>query len=185
MRLPVTLPILDTPRLCLEPLVVGHAAETFGPLGDDRLYRFIPQDQPVSMAALEARYVRLTSRRSPDGTQGWLNWVMRRRDDGQPVGTLEATIYPDRSSTIAYVVFVPHQGQGLATEGVARMVEHLVVDHGITLLVAQVDTRNAASVGLLERLRFSRVATVRDADHFKGTPSDEFRYELRPVFSAE
>ncbi|MBA2753015.1 MAG: GNAT family N-acetyltransferase [Chloroflexia bacterium] len=182
---PVTLPVLETPRLRLEPLVPAHATETFGPLGDERLYRFIPGNPPANLAALEARYGLLSGRRSPDDTQGWLNWVMRRRDSGEPVGTLEATVYPDRSSSIAYVVFVRHQRRGLATEGVARMVEHLVVDHGITLLVAEVDTRNAASVGLLDRLRFSRVATVRDADHFKGTPSDEFRYELRPVFPAE
>lgn len=70
MRESVTLPVLETSRLRLEPLVPAHADETFGPLGDERLYRFIPGDPPADLAALETRYALLSARRSPDGTRG-------------------------------------------------------------------------------------------------------------------
>ena len=171
---------LVTLRLVLEPLVAAHAAAIFGPLGDERLYRFIPQNPPPSLAQLRARYDRLSSRRSPDGTEAWLNWVMRLSETGEYAGTLEATIFADRTAFIAYTVFVPHQRRGYATEGVARILEHLVADHGVVLMIAEVDTRNAPSRALLERLGFQRVAEHRSADHFKGAPSDEYRYELRP-----
>lgn len=172
---------LLTPRLLLEPLAATHAAAIFGPLGDERLYRFIPQNPPPSPAQLRARYDRLSSRRSPDGTEAWLNWVMRVSETDAYAGTLEATVFADRTASIAYTVFVPHQRREYATEGVARIIEHLVADHGVVLVIAEVDTRNAPSIALLERLRFQRMAEHRAVDHFKGTTSDEYRYELRPL----
>ena len=45
-------------------------------------------------------------------------------------------------------------------------------DDGVTLL----DTRNEESWRLLERLGFKRKRTIKDADHFKGSPSDEYEY---------
>jgi RimJ/RimL family protein N-acetyltransferase len=44
--------------------------------------------------------------------------------------------------------------------------------------VAEMDTRNAASISLAEVLGFERVGTTLGADHFKGSVSDEHRYEL-------
>ena len=41
-------------------------------------------------AALAQRYARLAARRSPDGHQLWGNWVMRVRDTGDAVGTMQA-----------------------------------------------------------------------------------------------
>jgi hypothetical protein len=43
---------------------------------------------------------------------------------------------------------------------------------------AEIDTRNAASIGVIERLGFVRRRLVRNADNFKGTVSDEVRYVL-------
>jgi hypothetical protein len=95
------------------------------------------------------------------------------------VGTPEATVYPDRSAHVAYTVFVPFWCQGYAKEGCARMLRHLLEDHGARVVVAEMDTRNAASVSLAEALGFGRVGTTLGADHFKGSVSDEHRYELR------
>ena len=179
MESPVPAPLV-TSRLLLEPLIVAHAAEIYDLLQDDRLYRFIPQDPPRSLDELQARYDRLSGRLSPDGTEGWLNWVMRLRGSTACAGTLQATVLADRTAYVAYTVFVPQQRRGFATEGIARMIEHLVADHDAVVMAAEVDTRNVASIALLERLGFERVAEHRGADHFKGALSDEYRYELRP-----
>jgi [ribosomal protein S5]-alanine N-acetyltransferase len=94
------------------------------------------------------------------------------------VGTLEATVFPDRSAYIAYTLFVPSWHHGYAREGCARMLGHLVEDYKVRVVVAEIDTRNAASVSLAEALGFERVGTTLGADHFKGSVSDEHRYEL-------
>jgi len=102
---------LEAGRLSLEPLLPEHARLLYQDLTDGRLYRFIPTNAPEPVEALENRYRKLSSRISPDGSETWLNFVMRLRQDGARaqaiyVGTLEATVYPDRSAYIAYTVFV-------------------------------------------------------------------------------
>lgn len=172
--------VLVTPRLRLEPLTVAHAPALVSPLGEERLYRFIPQEPPVSVDALAARYGRLSARRSPDGREAWLNWALRRRDaPTNYVGLMEASVSLDRTAYVAYSVFVPHQRRGYAAEGLGRVLTHLFGDYRVVLVAADADTRNAASIGLLERLGFARVGTTVGADVFKGASSDEHRYELR------
>ena len=68
--------VLETERLCLEPLLRSHAAILFPLLQDERIYRYIPQDPPISVAALEERYHRLENRLSPTGDEAWLNWAV-------------------------------------------------------------------------------------------------------------
>jgi [ribosomal protein S5]-alanine N-acetyltransferase len=180
---PVEETTLETGRLVLEPLLPEHAPLLFEGLADERLHRFIPTDAPESAEALETRYRKLSSRRSPDGAEVWLNFAMRLREEGtlpkaSYVGMLEATVFPNRSAYIAYTVFVPFWRQGYAREGCARMLRHLLENYRVLVVVAEMDTRNAASVSLVEALGFERVGTTLGADHFKGSVSDEHRYEL-------
>lgn len=171
---------MSSARLLLEPLVVAHAEILYPPLRDERLYTYIPREPPDSIEALAARYRRLQARRSPDGQQVWLNWAARLHARPAYVGTFEATIEPDRTALLAYMVFSPHQGQGFAREGEAQVIEHLARDHGVRLVVAEIDMRNRASIGVVEALGFVRVARRPAADCFKGAVSDEYRYEYRP-----
>lgn len=168
---------LETPRLLLEPLLPAHVSRLYEQLQDERLYEFIPQDPPASLKALEDRYEVLASRRSPDGREAWLNWAVREIS-GDYAGTLEATVHENLKATIAYMVFVPHQRRGLAAEACGRLLEHLFEAYGVGVVAAEIDTRNLASIALVESLGFGRVAFVKDADHFKGSSSDEYRYEL-------
>lgn len=170
---------LRSQRLVLEPLEARHAPLLYESLLDERIYRFIPQDPPVSEQALLERYRRLEARQSPDGQEVWLNWAMRLDSAGTYIGTLEATVYPEQTAYIAYTVFPPYQGNGYATEGVRLMLDHLDQSYQIPVIAALIDTRNSRSISPVERLGFGRVATERDADFFKGAPSDEYRYELR------
>ena len=174
-------PVLTTDRLLLEPLTAAHAVALFHPLCDPALYRFIPDNPPESMAELAQQYRFWEARRSPDGSETWLNWALRRRDGTEYVGTLQASVLPDHSAVVAYVVFAQHQRQGYATEALARLVDHLIADLGVAVVAAEIDTRNLASIALVERLGFARVVLRKGADHFKGAPSDEYRYEFRPA----
>jgi len=171
--------VLETPRLLLEPLVPSHATLLYSPLSAAQLYTFIPQEPPVSAVSLRARYATLSARRSPDGREMWLNWALRRRDTGAYVGTMQATVRADRTAMLAYMISVPSQGQGYAFEGAARVLTHLFDDYRVGVVMAEIDTRNAASIRLVETLGFVRVAMVTGADIFKGSVSDEYHYERR------
>ncbi len=75
---------------------VAHAEALYPLLQDERLYTYIPQEPPLSVEALAARYQRLATRRSPDGRQVWLNWAARLHARQEYVGMFQATIDADR-----------------------------------------------------------------------------------------
>jgi [ribosomal protein S5]-alanine N-acetyltransferase len=175
---------LETSRLFLEPILPAHAPMLYASLQDEKLYRFIPQDPPAPLRALTDRYDFLSARRSPDGREAWLNWAVRERGSGDYVGTLEATVH-DQKATVAYMVFVPCQRRGYAAEACGRLLEHLVDDYRVDVVAAEIDTRNAASIALVESLGFERVSFQKAADHFKGSTSDEYRYEITESVWAE
>jgi RimJ/RimL family protein N-acetyltransferase len=142
---------LTTRRLVLEPLRPGHAGELAPVLDDLALHAFIG-GAPASEAELRARFTRQAEGHSPDGTQGWLNWVARDRETNAPVGTVQATISDGddgRSAELAWIVSAARQGEGLATEaaaaamawlrarGVTRFVVHIHPDHGASAAVAR------------------------------------------------
>ncbi|GHO45793.1 GNAT family N-acetyltransferase [Ktedonospora formicarum] len=170
--------VLETSRLWLEPLYPSHALALYEPLQSPAIYEFLPENPPTSSEALTTRYQRLSSRRSPDGQEIWLNWAMRQRRETVYVGLLQASVYPDETAYLAYMLFPPFWRQGYAREGCQRVLDLLFKDYQVHLIVAEIDTRNAASITLIESLGFQRVATKLNADVFKGSTSHEYRYEL-------
>jgi ribosomal-protein-alanine N-acetyltransferase len=170
--------VFETTRLWLEPLRGSHAAEMFDWLCDQRLYRFVPQDPPAGVAALAETFGRLETRRSPCGDQQWLNWVARAKGDSVCIGQIQATVNSDASAYLAYEIAPAHWGRGLASEACQRIVRAIFEEFGASRILAEVDTRNAASIRLLGRLGFRRTAFRSSADFFKGSASDEFTYAL-------
>ena len=168
----------ETGRLHLEPLRGAHAAELFELLSDERLYRFIPQDPPASLAALEERYQRLETRQSAAGDRSWLNWVVRLKSDGRCVGRVEITLLKNGRARLAYEIGSEFWRRGIATEACARVIRALFEEGGVVEIVAEADTRNVASIHLLERLGFQRGEFRPNADFFKGRASDEWAYRL-------
>ncbi|MFG3580378.1 GNAT family N-acetyltransferase [Micromonospora chersina] len=118
--------VVETGRLVLLPLGVEHAQEMAVVLGDPALHAFIG-GAPVDAAALRARYERLVAG-SPDPDVSWCNWVIRLRDEGCLVGTVQATVTGpahDRVAEIAWVVGTPWQGRGIASEAARGLVAWL------------------------------------------------------------
>ena len=160
-------------RLLLEPLVEAHAEALFAGFSDPRLYTFIPTDPPASIDALRERYRRLAKRSSPDGRERWLNWAARLAGEPVYVGLIEATVREDATASLAYFVFSEHARRGYGAEGAGIVVDHLHRALGVPAVQANIDSRNLASIRLVERLGFVRKSLILKADHFKGSASDE------------
>ncbi len=142
----------------------------------EALYEFIGEGPPESIETLEARYRRLATRRSPDGLEAWLNWALWSPPEARHVGWLQATVHPDHSAHIAYVLFREDWGQGYAREAVMALLDHLRNDWCVTELRATVDTRNRRSIALLEALGFARGEVRVGAEEIRGVLADEVEY---------
>ncbi|MFC6881931.1 MULTISPECIES: GNAT family N-acetyltransferase [Actinomadura] len=149
---------LETRRLLLEPLAVHHADEMADVLGDARLHAYIG-GEPLSRDDLRARYEHLVAGPAPFHQESWLNWIVRRRRDGQAVGTVQATVTPAAAdgpaaggpaASVAWVIGMPYQGFGFATEA-ARALVGWLAGKGVGEIVACVHPDNAASAAVARR----------------------------------
>ena len=145
--------VLRTTRLTLEPQVPDHADAMFGVLSDPAIYEF-ENEPPSSADWLRQRYARLETRCSSDGSEQWLNWVIRIAPS-QLIGYVQATVYPDRHAGIAYELASRYWHQGYAREAVDAMIAELASAYGVRQLSAVLKRRNHRSLRFLERLGFT------------------------------
>ncbi len=103
---------------------------------------------------------------------------MKDRASNEYVGTVQATVYADLTANIAYQTFASCHQRGDAIEACARVLGHLFNDYGVSFVEALIDTRNTASIKLVESLGFTVRETIKNADFFKGSTSHEYRYQL-------
>lgn len=172
-------PPLQTRRLLLEPLVAAHADVLFGLLTDPRIYAWISPKPPADCETLRKVWHRNETRLSPDGSEAWLNWVVRRASDGAYVGRLDASVSSENTATsFGYMFFPEYWGQGYATECSQRMVEHFA-HHGVHEVRAYVTLGNAASERVLVKAGFERVRVIPDNDRIRGVLHDDVEYVFR------
>jgi [ribosomal protein S5]-alanine N-acetyltransferase len=170
--------ILETERMKLEPLKKYHADYLYPLFQNSRIYCYIPQNPPTSLASLQQRYQKLESRLSPSNDEAWLNWAVRLKQVTplQYVGRIEASILPNRIAEIAYEFAPEFWGHGYATEACQCFLQLLFADYSVNEALAIVDTRNKASICLLERLGFEQIGFQAEADFFKDSASHEYTY---------
>ena len=134
-------------ELTLDPLEPADAHELASLLDDRNLHEFIG-GEPLTEPALEARYHRLVAGAPSGSGVTWLNWTIRRRADGQAVGTAQATVV-DRDAALAWVVASKWQGRGYASD-VARALVAWAEREGLTAS-ASVHPRHTASERVASR----------------------------------
>jgi len=156
--------VIETERLLLEPLRADHAVEMAAVLDDQRLHDFIG-GRPATLEELRARYIQLVAGHSADGSQGWLNWVVRHRRSGVAVGTVQATLRSNGGVTaeIAWVIAAAHQGQGYAKEASAAMTRWLC-HRGVDALIAHVHPTHEASIRVARYLGLNPTDMVEDGE---------------------
>jgi RimJ/RimL family protein N-acetyltransferase len=160
---------LAAERLTLEPQTAAHADEMFVVLGDPAIYEF-ENEPPRSPEWLRERFARLETRRSPDGREQWLNWVVRLPASGL-IGYVQATVRANGEAAVAYELASAHWGRGYAREAILAMIAELAAHHGVRRLTAVFKRGNARSRRLLERLDFASASAAGHAEH--GIPADE------------
>ena len=108
--------------------------------------------------ALHARLRAWESRRSPDGSELWLNWLVL---DQAPAGWVQATILPD-VALVAYAVLPARRGEGVATEAVTALVAWLHAEHPV--VEANIAPDNVASQHVARRCGFVRTDRTRGGE---------------------
>lgn len=115
---------IETARLVLLPVTADDADKLAAILADERLYGFTG-GEPGTLEELRGALGRLAEGRAADPA-AQLNWVVRRLVDGEAVGMLQAIFSSDgRAAEISWLVGMPWQGRGLASESAMAVVAWL------------------------------------------------------------
>lgn len=102
--------------------------------------------------------------RSSDGTEEWHNWIVRLAADGTAIGTVQATVaVAELAAEIAWVIGVPWQGRGYASEAAAGLVEWLE-STGTTTVIAHVHPDHVASGRVAARAGLSPTDELEDGE---------------------
>ena len=125
----------------------------FRVLSDSAIYEF-ENEPPSSVESLAQRYELLQRRGSPDGTEKWLNWVIRL-PGGNLAGYVQATVLGSGASYIAYVLNSRHWRQGIGRSAVEALLEELRTAYGVHTFVAVLKAKNFRSQALLRSMGFA------------------------------
>jgi [ribosomal protein S5]-alanine N-acetyltransferase len=141
------------PRYVLEPQLAAHAREMFAVLSDPAIYEF-ENAPPVSEQWLEERYRRLESRGPDDGSELWLNWVIRL-PNRELAGYVQASVLGQGVAMIAYELNSRYWRQGIGSSAVQAVMDELAEVYGVRDFVAVLKAANYRSGGLLQKLGFA------------------------------
>ena len=147
------LPIFETPRLLVRPLVDSDFPSFFEMQGNPKthLYTGSPVDDEAAARANLERCIQCY----PKPENDWWVWAIERKSDGAFVGT--AAVVPGECQItgpgpeIGYRFLEKHWGNGYASEICDPLIDHALGPMGLPWLFAQADVLNLPSVKILDR----------------------------------
>jgi RimJ/RimL family protein N-acetyltransferase len=141
-----------TERLTLTALTVHDADEMVGVLNDERLHAFIG-GRPDTITELRDRYRRFVAGPT-EGSDIWLNWIVRSTHDGAAIGTVQATVSTLSDgrtvAAVAWVIGMAWQGRGYASEAARALIDWLRA-HGVEEVAAAIHADHRASTTVASR----------------------------------
>ena len=158
-------PEIVTDRLILRPLSAADSEALFA-------YRSLPEVcryqswEPTSLQEAVS-FIEDLGRTEFDTSGTWFQLGIRLRGSDDLIGDLGVHFLDDEQVEIGFTLAPAFQGQGLATEGVTGLLDHLFGLSGKHRVTASVDPRNTASLGLVRRIGMRQEAHFVQSVYFK------------------
>jgi RimJ/RimL family protein N-acetyltransferase len=172
---------IRTERLLLRPWGPDEV-DTFHRLrSDPEVARFLYQG-PLSREEADTRFA--AQRSTITTTDQWMNLAVEVAATGEVAGDVGLCWLSaiDRQAEIGYTFSPAYHGHGYATETAAAVVDLAFSGLGAHRVIGHLDSRNAASAAVLERLGMRREAHFVENEWVKGEWTDDAVYA---VLSAE
>lgn len=166
-----TLPTLEAPRLRLRWLTADDIDGLFDVFSDETMMRYwssAPMKERAEAEALLAKIRRHFAEKS--GFQ----WGVERKDDGRLLGT--CTIFnvhaANQRGELGYALGSAYWRRGYMSEALTALLDYAFGPMQLRRLEADVDPRNAASLGLIGKLGFRREGLLRERWNVAGEIQD-------------
>jgi RimJ/RimL family protein N-acetyltransferase len=153
---------MESERLSYTELGPGHLHVFHNLVQDDHVRRYLLDGQvlPIEWSAATIRASQSLFERRGVGI-----WLVRQKFTEELIGFCGfvdiATVHPEPQ--LVYAMFGRFAGIGYATEMAAACIAEARNHEGFATIVATADEVNAASLRVLEKLGFERIATLQGA----------------------
>lgn len=107
----------------------------------------------------------------------WLQIAIAEQSDGQIIGDIGFCLRSDGDLEVGFTLRSESHNKGFATEAMTGFAKALLGQPTVQRIVGVVDSRNSASIRVLEKLNMKRVSS--ETTEFKGNPCIEHRFELK------
>ena len=160
--------MITTGRLILRRARAGDLADLHVVLSDAQAMRYWSTPPHSDLAATAVWLDRLLAV-DPAGS---VEFVVEHQ--GRVIGTAGGGTLPE----VGFILHPDFWGKGLAFEAMQAVIAHAFARHRLDHLRADVDPRNLASVGLLQRLGFALCGHAKNTFCVAGAWSDSDYYRL-------
>ena len=170
---------LAGPRVALRRFHPDDVAKFVAYRSSEQVARFQSWDAPYPREEGE-RFIQEIAKEHPDTAGEWFQFAVVLRSAGQLIGDCAALPHADdpRQCEIGFTISPEHQGHGYASEAVRLLLTYLFTARGKHRITACCDSRNTASIALLERLGLRREGHLRESAWAKGEWTDDLVYAL-------
>lgn len=139
------------PLVTLVPQHPDHAAGRLAVVRAPGVHDWLDGDPPPDTEAMRQIIVRQNADPDEPG-EIWLNWTVFA--DDRIVGFTQATVAPDGTASLGFVLTSDVWGKGIAHTACVRTIALLRARPDVARIVADTDRRNVRSQRLLARLGF-------------------------------
>lgn len=165
---------IETKRLILRPFRHEDATELLSYANDEEWSRYISPPYPYTREYAET-FIRnqITGRSAKKAV-----WCIEREE--KMIGDIEMAIDTTNwSAEIAYNIARQHWGNGLMTEALSATVDTAFeLERPLNRLFVKIDTRNAASIRVAEKIGLKQEGVLRQNRFHKGCFVDDLIYAL-------
>lgn len=171
------LPTITTSRLALRALTADDVDDFFAVYSNVEVMRYWSTPPlPNKEAATDL----INEIHEGFRNQQFLKWGIALRSNDKVIGSV-TLFHPDfthRRVELGYALGREFWRQGYMKESLAALLKYAFDDLNFHRIEADVDPRNGASIGILERLGFQREGYLRERWHVNGEIQDAIFYGL-------
>ncbi len=161
------LPVLETDRLVLRPVLKRDAKDIFAYASDPEVARYVLWEPHRTVADTRSyiRYMRSLYRRGFPAS-----WAVTLRETGRVIGTVGFMWYSEASCSaeVGYSFSRAFWNRGIATEALSAVIRSVFASLPVNRLEAQHDLRNPASGRVMEKCGMRKEGILRQRMKNKG-----------------
>ena len=166
--------VFETERLLVRNLIIEDL-DGFHEMQSDPLVMRYVMGKPCDRQQNEAELKRCIECYDQPDNDFWI-WAIVEKATGAFVGTCAVvpdTTRPERNPEIGFRFIRASWGKGFGKESADGLIQYCIEERQVPALIAYVDTRNVASVKILES---SRLTFIEDGVDVNGDPEKVFRW---------